>query len=120
DSAAVVDAVGGARPAVIGAGFQEVELVAAARAMLALPHAAGLGVHGEPLRIAMPPGEDLRPYVGLADEGIVRRPRPVVAQPHDLAAEVVEILCPLWLIALGRGDVHQAGAIEGDARAEVQ
>ena len=77
-------------------------------------------MHGQPLRIAMAPGEDLRPHVGLADEGIVRRHRAVVLQPHDLAAEIVEILRPLHLIALARGDIHQAGAVEGDARAEMQ
>ena len=118
--AAVVDAVGGARPAVVGAGLEEVELVAAARPVLDLPHPAGLGMHREALRIAMAPGEDLRPRTGPADEGIVRRHRAVVPQAHDLAAEVAEILRARLVVALARRDIHQPRAVEGDARAEMQ
>ena len=49
------------------------------------------------LRVAVAPGEDLRPRAGPADEGIVRRHRAVVLQPHDLAGEVGEVLRLLHL-----------------------
>ncbi len=54
------------------------------------------------------------------DEGIVGWDRTVVAKPHDLAAEIVEPLGALHLIAFARGHVDQPGAVESDARAEVQ
>ena len=65
-------------------------------------------------------GEDLRPCAFAADEGIVRRHRAVVAQPHDLAAEIGEVLRALHLVALAAGHVEQACAVEDDARAEMQ
>ena len=77
-------------------------------------------MHGESLRIAMAEGEDFRPRAGLTHEGIVRRHRTVVLQANDLAGEIAEVLRAVHLVALACGDIHQAGAIKGDARAEMQ
>ena len=74
----------------------------------------------ETLRVAVAPGEDFGPRTGLADEGIVRRHRAVVAQADDLAGEIAEILRPLHLEAIADADIHQPGAVEDDARAEIE
>src|SRR5580704_18452943 len=72
------------------------------------------------LRVAIAPGEDFRSRTGLADEGIVRRHRAVVAQADDLAGEIAEILGALHLEAVADADIHQSGAVEDDARAEIE
>ena len=53
---------------------------------------AGLGVHREPVAVAMTVGVDLGLRAGLADERIVRRHGAVVAQTQRLADVVVERL----------------------------
>ena len=88
--------------------------------MLDLPDLAGLGVQREALRIAVAPGEDLRPRARPADKGIVRRHRAVVLQAHDLAGEIAEILRAQHLETVADTDIHQPGAVEDDARAEIE
>src|SRR5438094_9638112 len=96
--AAVIDAVADHRPAVISAGFSDVDLVAAARTVLVHPQFAGLRVESRALRIAMAVAPDFRLGARPFDEGIVYRRRAVWPNAHDLAEVVAEIL---RLIALG-------------------
>src|SRR5688572_7523254 len=56
------------RPAVVLAGTDDVELVAAIRAVLALPELAGHGMEREPERVAVTDRIDLRPETLSADE----------------------------------------------------
>src|SRR5690606_571550 len=66
----VVDAVAVDRPAVVGALLDQVELVAALRAVLTLPDVA-VGIDREALRAAVPVAPDLRPGVRTPHEGVV-------------------------------------------------
>ena len=70
---AVVAAEGHLRPAVVGAGLQPVEQVAAGGAMVDGPQLAAVGVDGQPLLVAMAKGVDLGAQIAgrLVDEGIV-------------------------------------------------
>ena len=60
----VFAAMADGRPAVIRAGItcraQDVDLVPAARPVFMAPHLAGRRIHRQPLRVAVPDGEDLR------------------------------------------------------------
>src|SRR3546814_18029267 len=71
--AGIVDPVGDHRPAVIAPGLRDVDLVAAARAMLVQPDGAGLRADRHALDVAMAVGPDFRLRAGAADEGIVGR-----------------------------------------------
>ena len=68
------------RPAVVAAGDDEVQLVAAAGAMLRGPERAVHGMKIESLHMAMAEGPDAWPGAGAASEGIVRGRAAVV--PH--------------------------------------
>src|SRR5712691_1022809 len=91
--AAVVDAEADHRPAVVLAGLQDVDLVAAARSVLVLPDLVGRGMAGEALRVAMSVTPDFGLGARLADERIVGRHRAVGPDADDLAEMVGEVLC---------------------------
>src|SRR5262245_13147550 len=90
--AAVVDAVADHRPTVILALLDNVDLVAAARAVFVLPQLACGGVQRETLRIAMAVAPDFRFGAGLAGERIVGRHRAIRPDADDLAEVVSETL----------------------------
>src|SRR5690606_34272576 len=90
--AGIVDAVGGQGPAVVEAGAGEVDLVAAARAVLAFPELAGARIDGQALGVAVAVAPDLRARAVAADAGIVRRDAAVQAQADQLALELVQRL----------------------------
>ena len=96
--AAIVDAVADHRPAVVLAGLRNVDLVAAARAVLVLPQFAGLRMQRRALRVAVAVAPDFRLASGSADERIVRRHRAVGRDAHDLAEMIGEVL---RLVAIG-------------------
>ena len=103
------------RPAVVCAGFQHVDLVAAVRSVLVLPDRAGGGMHREPERAAVPERVDLGLVARLADERIVLRHRAVVAQAQHLAEVAV------WLLrrvghAAERRHIEHAVAAERETR----
>src|SRR5215813_6452408 len=75
--AIVVDAVADHRPAVVLARLGNVDLVAAARAMLVLPQLPGLGIERRALRIAVAIAPDLRLGACPIYEWIVGRHRSV-------------------------------------------
>src|SRR5207302_4875222 len=70
--AVVVDAIADHGPAVVLAGLRNVDLVAAARAMLVLPELAGLRMDRGALRVAMAIAPDFRLGARPAHERIVR------------------------------------------------
>ena len=90
--ARIIDAVTDHRPAVILAGLRDVDLVAAARAVLVHPHLARRRIERGALRIAVAVAPDFRLGAGLFHERIVRRHRSVGAHAHDLADVIGEIL----------------------------
>ena len=117
--AGVVDAVGDHRPAVVDAGAHDVDLVAAARAVLVQPRDAGLRVDGQTLRVAMAVAEDLGPRARDADERIVLGHAAVRMQPDHLAVILAQVLRAIALPALADGDEQMALRVERQTRAEV-
>lgn len=114
--AAVMAAKGDLGPAVIGARRDPVDLVAAARAMLAGPELP-LPVEGQALRVAVAVGPD-HP-AGAAGKGVAGRRRPVAGQPDDLAMQRVEILGRIEGAALADGQKDRAVTGLGQPAAEV-
>jgi hypothetical protein len=106
-------------PAIVTAGLEDVELVAAHWSELVLPQLAGLRVDGRPLRIAVAIGPDLRARVFAADERIVGGHRTVGIDAYDLAEMSGEVLCWRELEALAQGDKQFAVRGEDKARAEM-
>ena len=117
--AVVVGAVGDERPAVVGARLQDVELVAAERAVLVLPQLARLGMERQPLRTAVAGRVDLGQVSRLAGKRVVGRRGAVVAQPQHLAGVLLGLLRAVLLLPLAGGEIEEAGAVEGDAAAVI-
>ena len=87
--------------------------------MLVLPDRARGRLDEQPLRVADAVGKDLGSRIGAIDERIVRRERPIVVQPEDLAFVRAQILCRRLLVALPDGHVDRTVQTERDARAAV-
>src|ERR1041384_2653708 len=79
----IVDAEGSDRPAVIGTPADQVQLIAALRAMLVRPQLAGRTVEGEALRVAVAIAPNFGPRTFSKAERIVVGDRPVGANPDD-------------------------------------
>jgi hypothetical protein len=118
-SGAVVPAEGDHRPAVVDAGADDVDLVAALRAMFVRPQLAAFGVQRGALDVAVADRELFRQSAGLLHEGIVDRDAAVVMQADHRPGVVVKALCPLLVAAIAEGDEQEALPIEDQARAEV-
>src|SRR5688572_5624753 len=101
------------RPAVVGAGHEDVDLVSAVWSVLDLPDGAGDRVPGHSQEGAMAHREDFWPRVGAADERIVRRNLAFVREPKDLAAEGLGILS----VAAAVRHIQHAVAAEHDRTA---
>src|SRR3954465_6704691 len=103
-SAVVVIAPTDEWPAVVAAGLGDVDLVAPARAELAFPERAGLGVDREALDIAVAVGPDLGLGARALQEGVVERDRAVRVDADELTQVVREILGRLKLEAFAGRD----------------
>src|SRR5687768_6429767 len=88
----VVDAVGDDGPAVVRARLDQVELIAAARAVLGLVERAGHRMEREALRAAVAVGVDLRCHTLLTYEWVVARHAAVIVQAEDIAGVVAVVL----------------------------
>src|SRR4051795_1913079 len=108
------------RPAVVAAGLGEVDLVAPARAELALPERARPGVDREALDVAVAVGPDLGLGVRAVHEGVVGRDRAVRVDPDHLTQMRREVLRGVELEALARRDEQLAVRREGQTRAEMK
>src|SRR4051794_5272095 len=93
DRAIEVQAVRHQWPAVVAAGADDVDLVAAAGPELRLPQAAGPGIEGKALRVAMAVGPDFGPGARVVEERIASRWAPIPLQPQHLAREIIKALC---------------------------
>ena len=80
------------RPAVILALFDDVEFVAAARAMFVFPQAAGCGIKGQALFAAVTDGPDFRQRAGRTEEWIAGRGLALRRNVDDLAEIRVQLL----------------------------
>ena len=119
DFAAVLAAECDDRPAVVLAGLDQVELVAALRAVFGRPEGAGVGMDCEPLQVAVAVGVDLRLVSRLPDKRIVRRHGAVVFEPQDLAAVDVRVLRADAIVALADAHVEHAVLAERELRPEM-
>jgi hypothetical protein len=90
--AAVVDAVTDHRPAIVLALADDVDFIAAARAVLDFPEIAGRGVDRQSLLVAMAKTPDLGPGAIASDKGIVRRRCAIGRDPDQLAQMIAEVL----------------------------
>src|SRR6185503_7284904 len=111
-SAAIVAAVAHHRPTVVLARADDVELVAAVGAVLALPNVAGDRVHGEAERAPVAERIDRRVPALLPRERIVLGHAAVVVEAQDLAGRRHVILS----VAAARCDVELAVLAEDDRR----
>src|SRR5438309_9346915 len=118
-AAAVIDAVGDDRPAVIDAGTDHVHLVAALRPVLVRPEHSRLRMQRRALHVAVPEVEFLGLPSRLADERVVLRDAAIIVQPDHRAGMVIRALRALLLPALAEREIKSAVAVEDDAAAEV-
>src|SRR5690606_12352596 len=119
--ASVFYPIGLQRPSVIPAGSDEVQLIAAARAVLNDPVAA-LRVHRCRLDVAMTERKDLRHRALFSHEGVVIGNAAVRPDAQGLAHMVVELLRKrphVCIRPVARRDVEQALLVEDKTRAEV-
>src|SRR5690606_1009471 len=91
-SARIVDAVGRQGPAVILACHGDIDLVAAARAVLMSPHFPRPGVQRPALLVSVAVRPDLRARTLCSDKWIVVRHAAVRMQPYQLALQLVQVL----------------------------
>jgi hypothetical protein len=116
---AVVHAVGDDRPAVVHASADDVQLVAALRAVLVGPQRTGARMQGRALDVAIAEREDLGPRAGALRERVVGGHAPVVVQAQDLAGVVVEALRAVLLAAVAERHEEVTLAVEYQFRAEM-
>src|SRR5437764_5861259 len=82
--ARIFDAVGDDRPAIVGAAFDDVDLIAALRADIGVPqHAAS--IKDQTFRAAQAISPDFRALAGFVEEGIVARRRAVWRDVDDFS-----------------------------------
>jgi EAL domain-containing protein (putative c-di-GMP-specific phosphodiesterase class I) len=123
-AAAVVLAIGDHRPAVVLAGLDAVDFVAALGTVLVHPQLAVGGQH-RALRAAVAPAPDGRQGVGAGNEGVVGDAA-VLAHAHDLAQVAAQVLC-LFLVLGAFAQRQEQAAVRlavhhalHDAAAKVQ
>src|SRR5713101_6207402 len=97
------------RPAIVTTRTDDVDFVAAIRAILVLPDVAGARLNGETQRVPVAEGIHFRFVAGASDERVVARHCAVVAQPQHFARVAVRILCAIAASPAGR---HEKGAVE--------
>ena len=122
----VVHAKADHRPAIIQSRANEVQLVAALRAVLVRPHLTGLGMNREALDVAVTVTPRFGKRAGLLHERIVGGHPAIVMQADHLAVVIGEVLRRMLLeIAFGRHlaiaerEEHIAVLVERDLAAKV-
>src|SRR6202030_2044642 len=73
-------------PAVIAAGKDDVDLIAAVRAIFVIPQSTSLWMDHKAQRIPVSKGVNLRPVTRTAHEGVVGRRRTIIAHAQNLAS----------------------------------
>ena len=74
------------RPAVVSSAADDIQFVAAVRAILVLPDFAGFGMHKQSKLVAMSERVNLRLVAGLSGKRIIGRHGAVVAEANNLSA----------------------------------
>ena len=115
----VLLAVGRYRPAVVGAAAQDVDLVAALRAVLMDPDGTSGGMEGQALGVAMAEGEHLGRGAGNGEGGSARRRTAVRPDAQHRAGVVGRVLGPVALPAVSHGHQQVAVGKERQTRPEV-
>ena len=115
----VIHAVGDDRPTVVEALLDEVELVAAARAVFDVVEFAGDGMEGEALRVAVTVAPDGGCGFGVLHERIVGGDAAVVMDAVNFAGGPGEVLGIFAVAAFADGEEQKTGAIESDTAAKV-
>src|SRR5437867_2646145 len=87
-------AVGDDRPAIVQASLDDVDLVAALRAVIGLPQLAGFWMNGQPQGVPNAQSVNLRLVPGPADEWIVFGRAPIFIQTENLAGVLGRVLRP--------------------------
>src|SRR5215813_13536960 len=82
-------------PAVVTSGAYDVDLIAAIRPVLVLPHFAGYRMNRQSKRRSMPERINLRLGAVAAHERIVARSGAVIPKPQQFAAMILRVL---WII----------------------
>jgi hypothetical protein len=105
-------------PAVIAAGENDVDLIAAVGAVFVIPQSARFGMDHQAEGIAVAKRVDVWPVAGTIREGIIGRRRAVVTQAENLAPEAARFLRDGSDVAAG-GHIEHSIAAKRDARAEA-
>ncbi len=92
NSRTIVDAVTDYRPAIVIAGNNEIEFIAALWAMLGFPQVTGFRMKGQTLWAAVTVTPDCRFYTALSDKGIVTRNAAVIIESYHGTVMVAGIL----------------------------
>ena len=115
----VLASVGHYRPAVVGAAAQDIDLVAAARAVLMDPDGAGGGMDGQALGVAVAEGEHLGRGPGNGERGSARRRTAVRPDAQHRAGVVGRVLGAVALPAVSHGHHQVPVGKERQARPET-
>ena len=117
--AAVVDAIGDHRPAMVGASRGDVHFIAALRAVFVGPELTGPGVERRALRVAVSPTPHFRARAGAGEQWVVVRNATVVVQANNAAGVVIQTLSAALVATVAQGDEQQAVAVKNQSAAEV-
>src|SRR6476620_6802894 len=104
------------RPAVVGAGFDQVHFIAAIGPVFSVENRAG-GMNDQTEMVAMAERINLRAIAWFADKRVVARNAAVVVQAKNLAVRAHGVLRFLNLAGGGRGHQNSAVLSKGQTRA---
>ena len=107
------------RPAVVFSRLRDINFIPAARAVLVQPQRPAPRIYRHPLRVADAVDPDLRPHVGPANKGIIRRHTPVLRQADHFSLQLVEILSGGTLIVLPEANKEMPFAVKHQPAAKM-
>jgi hypothetical protein len=115
-----IDAGGDEWPAVVAAGLDEIEFVAADGAVLGGPEFPGDGVITQALHVAMAVTPDRAEGIGSVDERVVGRDAAIGGDAEDFTERAGEVLGLGRVSAIADGEKEMAGGIEEKAATVVR
>lgn len=106
-------------PAEIGAGFQDIDFIAALGAVFDFPYFSCFGVHGHALRVTVAVAVYFRENIRVIYEGIVFGDCAVRLYPHDCSQMVLRVLRLLLIAAFAGRDEKRSVLRKDEAASEM-